>query len=117
MYAKKTILVLPTIYGKSLIYVILLVVFDYVLDTDVFVIMSIFSNGYSKSFVVMGRLLSPCIDHEGYIALVVTWLIALMVDQNQRFQFKGIAVEFVGEAQSDDVAVMAVTKGNVQLIY
>jgi len=40
-----------------------------------------------------------------------------MIDQKQRFVDRGIAVEYVGEAQTDDDAVVAVTSGKVQLVY
>ena len=48
--------------------------------------------------------------------VVITPLIALMIDQAKRFQGQGITVEFVGEAQVDDV-IMAVISGKVQLVY
>ena len=49
--------------------------------------------------------------------VVITPLIALMIDQTKRFQGRGITVEFVGEAQVDDDVIMAVISGKVQLVY
>ena len=40
--------------------------------------------------------------------VVITPLIALMIDQTKRFQVRGITVEFGGEAQVDDDVIMAV---------
>ena len=40
-----------------------------------------------------------------------------MIDQTNRFQGRGITVEFVGEAQVDDDVIMAVISGKVQLVY
>jgi len=57
------------------------------------------------------------LGHEGSIVLVITPLVAFMMDQKQRFADRGIAVEYVGEAQTDDDAVVAVTSGKVQLVY
>ena len=53
----------------------------------------------------------------GSIVVVITPLVALMIDQTKRFQGKGITVEFVGEAQVNDDVVMAVVRGKVQLVY
>lgn len=49
--------------------------------------------------------------------VVATPLVALMMDQKQRFLNTGITVEFVDEAQTDDHAVMEVISGKVQLVY
>ena len=51
------------------------------------------------------------------IVIVITPLVALMIDQTKRFQGQGITVEFVGEAQVDDDVIMAVISGKVQLMY
>ena len=53
----------------------------------------------------------------GSIAVVITPLIALMVDQKKNFTPTGVSVEFVGEAQEDDAVVKKVLKGDVQLVY
>ena len=45
----------------------------------------------------------------GSIVVVITPLIALMVDQKKNFAHTGVSVEFVGKAQDD--------KGEVQLVY
>ena len=49
--------------------------------------------------------------------VVITPLIALMMDQKQRFMSRGITVEYVGEAQTNDDAVAAVINGKIQLVY
>ena len=54
---------------------------------------------------------------EGSIAVVVTPLISLMLDQKNRFTLRGIKTEFVGGAQTDEQAVEAVINGQVQLVY
>ena len=47
----------------------------------------------------------------------MTPLIALMMDQKQSFQQKGVTVEFVGEAQNDESAIASVLNGEIQLVY
>ena len=51
------------------------------------------------------------------IAVVITPLTALMLDQNRRFSSMGINVEFVGSTQDDLTATMAVLNGTVQLVF
>jgi len=53
----------------------------------------------------------------GSIAVVVTPLISLMIDQKEKFSQKGLRVEFVGEAQEDDDAIARVLNGDIQLVY
>ena len=53
----------------------------------------------------------------GSIVVVITPLIALMVDQKKNFAPTGVSVEFVGKAQDDNTAVKRVLKGEVQLVY
>lgn len=40
-----------------------------------------------------------------------------MLDQRNKFMLRGIATEFVGEAQTNERAVEAVINGQVQLVY
>ena len=40
-----------------------------------------------------------------------------MIDQRQKFTLKGLSVEFVGEAQTDDSSIKAVLQGRIQLVY
>ena len=54
---------------------------------------------------------------KGSIAVIITPLIALMIDQKRSFKHRGITVEFVGEAQDDENAAMSVLKGEIQLVY
>ena len=49
--------------------------------------------------------------------IVVSPLTALMIDQKQKFLLQGISVEFVGQCQCDEGAVISVIKGEVQLVY
>ena len=60
-----------------------------------------------------------CINagREGSIAVVVSPLISLMMDQKQKFTPTGISVEFVGEAQENEAATQAVLNGEIQLVY
>jgi len=53
------------------------------------------------------------IGTSGSIAVVVTPLISLMIDQREKFKQKGIRVEFVGEAQTDD----QVTQEYTTIVY
>ena len=55
--------------------------------------------------------------HNWQIAVVVTPLISLMLDQKNKFLEKGIDVEFVGEAQEDEKAIEKIINGQVQLVY
>lgn len=54
---------------------------------------------------------------QGTIVVVVTPLIALMMDQKDKLSKRGISVEFVGEAQDSDAAIAAVLNGQIQLVY
>ena len=49
--------------------------------------------------------------------VVITPLISLMIDQKDKFSKTGISTEFVGEAEEDDAAVVAVVMGDIQLVY
>ena len=40
-----------------------------------------------------------------------------MIDQKGKFTRKGMSTEFVGEAQEDEITVVLVIKGDVQLVY
>lgn len=40
-----------------------------------------------------------------------------MIDQKEKFSQKGLKVEFLGEAQENDDAIMMVLNGDVQLVY
>ena len=53
----------------------------------------------------------------GSIAVCICPLTAIMVDQQKKFVMKGIKVEFVGEAQTDQAAISRVLKGDLQLLY
>ena len=53
----------------------------------------------------------------GSIVVVISPLISLMMDQKQKFQGKGISIEFVGEVQDNDSAVRAVISGKIQILF
>ena len=86
MSGRDTFVSLPTGYGKSIIYAALPLIFDRVL----------------------GR--------EGSIVVCVSPLTSLMIDQRSKFKPLGMSVEFVGEAQEDQEAVLRVLKGEVVVI-
>ena len=58
-----------------------------------------------------------CAGCTGSIIVVVTPLIALMMDQKQSLQKKGLNVEFVEEAQNDEKVTGAVLGGEVQMVF
>ena len=51
------------------------------------------------------------------IAVVVIPLISLMIDQKGKFLQRGLKVEFVGGAQTDENTTADVLNGDVQLVY
>ena len=57
------------------------------------------------------------VGRKGSIAVIITPLIALIINQKRSFKHRGITVEFVGEAQNDEKAAMSVLKGEIQLVY
>ena len=98
-----TFVVLPTGYGKSLIYAILPVIFDKLRG----------NNCYYDVFICIVCNLGT----QGSIVTIVSPLTALMLDQKKRFSLKGLSVEYIGEAQKDENALSAVMQGKVQLVY
>ena len=84
---------------------------------DVFVSLPI---GFGKSLcygllpLVFDRL--RCRERAS-IALCVSPLTALMMEQRSKFTVKGISAEFVGQLQQDILALTAVKSGKVQLLY
>lgn len=79
---------LPTGYGKSYCYALLPLVFDVLRESE----------------------------HPS-IAICVSPLTALMLEQRAKFTVKGIASEFVGELQQDVDVLKGVKKGQFQLLY
>lgn len=78
---------LPTGFGKSLCYALLPLVFD-------------------------------CLRRkEGSIALCISPLTALMMEQRSKFTVKGIRAEYVGQLQQDILALAAIKNGEFQLLY
>jgi len=54
---------------------------------------------------------------QGSLAVVVSPLTSLMMDQSQRFVPTGLTVGFVGEAQKDNEICTNILNGDVQLVY
>ena len=100
---KDTFVILPTGYGKSIIYGILPLMFDYV-----------FGEYFNMNASIYAELYA---GYEGSIAVVVTPLTALMFDQRNRFSTMGLSAEFLGSAQDDPTVTTAVLNGTVQLVF
>ena len=79
---------LPTGYGKTICYSLLPLAFDYLRESQ----------------------------HPS-IAICVSPLTALMMEQRAKMSTKGVASEFVGELQQDVDALEGVKKGQFQLLY
>ena len=82
-----------------------------------FVLLHFIFQGVCKIYYMQSLLQTSPVGHNGSIVVIVTPLIALMMDQKRRFQQKGVCVEFVGEAQNDESAIAAVLNGEIQLVY
>ena len=91
---KDTFVSLPTGYGKSIIFAVLPLLFDYINGKP--------SLDYSVHYKYYCTF---CSGITGSIAVVVTAFISLMLDQKNKFLQKGIDVEFVGEAREDKKAI------------
>ena len=78
---------LPTGFGKSLCYALLPLVFD------------------------------SLRRKEGSIALVISPLTSLMMEQRSKFAVKGIRAEYVGQLQQDILALAAIKNRDFQLLY
>ena len=97
---------LPTGYGKSLIYGILSIVFDYHKGMKLIINKPVYHEWYF-------------IEKKGSIVVCISPLASLMIDQKNKFVPCGIITEYVGESQDayDPEAVERVLKGNVQLVF
>ena len=99
---KDTFVALPTGYGKSVIFAIVSLLFDLMRGNLIF-----YDNGchqYNSGI-------------SGSIAVIITPLISLMLDQKEKFLQKGLRVDFVGQAQHNEQALEAVINGQIQLVY
>ena len=85
---KDVFVALPTGYGKTYCYSLLPLAFDYLRESQ----------------------------HPS-IAICVSPLTALMMEQRAKMSTKGVASEFVGELQQDVDALEGVKKGQFQLLY
>ena len=69
----------------------------------------------------MGYGLSKAFDFllgcTGNIAVVVSPLTSVMMDQREKFAPRNLSVEFLGEAQTDKDSIMMVIRGEVQLVF
>ena len=98
---KDTFVALPTGYGKSVIFAILPLLFDLMRGNLIF-----YDNGCHYISGISGS-----------IAVIITPLISLMLDQKEKFLQKGLRVDFVGQAQHNEQALEAVINGQIQLVY
>ena len=57
------------------------------------------------------------VGHKGSIAVCISPLTALMMDQRDKFTRRGITTDFVGETQTDQIVIKRVLNGNIQLVY
>jgi len=83
---KDIFVILPTGYGKSLIYAVLPTLYDFM-----------FGELRITSMCIIELI--PNVGRQGSIVIVITPLIALMVDQKRNLIQMGMSVEFVGEVQ------------------
>ena len=96
----------------------LLAIEEFVSGRDVFVSLP---TGFGKSLIY--GLLPPVIDRiRGHatatsVALIVSPLASLMIDQKSRFLPSGITAEFLGEIQHDVHALQRVKEGHHQLVF
>jgi len=109
MSGSDTFVSLPTGYGKSIIYGILPKAFDFLLG--------MFLNRILKLLIHFTYKLIFLTDRTGSIAVVVSPLISLMMDQRAKFAPRNLTVEFLGEAQTDRDVIQSVTRGEVQLVF
>ena len=84
---------LPTGYGKSYCFALLPELFDYL------------------------RCSTHSPEEFKSIAIVVSPLTALMMEQRSKFSMQGVPSEFVGELQQDIAAMRGVKDGDFQLVY
>ena len=82
---KDVFVILPTGYGKSLIYAVLPTLYDFMFGK------------FLKTMCSKGLMFN--VGCEGSIVIVITPLIALMVDQKRNLMQMGISVEFVGSTK------------------
>ena len=87
---KDVFIALPTGFGKSLCFALIPVVFDVLRGSE---------------------------DDRRSIALVVSPLTSLMMEQREKFKTCGVSAEFVGELQQDIDAIKGVKDGLYQLLY
>ena len=90
----------------------------FVIGSDVFVSLP---TGFGKS-LIYGLLPSIFDCLKGYteptsVALIVSPLASLMIDQKARFLPRGISAEFLGEIQNDAGALQRVKEGKHQLVF
>ena len=62
-------------------------------------------------------VLNIIVGYKGSIAMCISPLTALMMDQRDKFTRRGITTDFVRETQTDQTVIKRVLNGNIQLVY
>ena len=91
-------------------------IWTFALGRDVFVCLP---TGFGKSlcYALLPLVFDSLRGHKGSIALCLSPLMALMMEQRSKFTVKGIRAEFVGQLQHAILALTAVKHGKFQLLY
>ena len=100
---KNVFAILPTGYGKSIIYAILPKLCDKIQG-----IVNYFQYIWCI-FLLLGTT--------GSIVVCISPLTSIMMDQQEKFIRKGIKAELVGDAQTDQTVFKRVFQGDLQLLY
>uniref|UniRef100_A0A1X7UN26 DNA 3'-5' helicase n=1 Tax=Amphimedon queenslandica TaxID=400682 RepID=A0A1X7UN26_AMPQE len=73
--------------------------------------------GWSGKLPLIKLVQRPTVDMQGSIVICVSPLVSLMMDQKAKFTPGGIKAEFVGEQQTDSIAIKPVLSGAIELVY
>lgn len=88
----------------------------FIAGRDTFVILP---TGYGKSIIyaILPNLSDRIRGTKGSIVVCISPLTSIMMDQQEKFMWRGIKTEFVGEAQTDPIVNQKVFGGDLQLLY
>ena len=92
------------------------VVVDFVGGHDVFVSLPT-GSGKSMCYAVLPLIFDTIHRKKGSICLVVSPLTALMKDQVENFQSRGMTAAFCGSEQRQQSVYQSIRAGQVQLVY